>query len=100
MPKTKNSDVRIKVIDRCLSDRTRNYSTEMIFDLCNEELDKKPFNVCLHCGEGDDEIIFNMGIDQETIDMMGKIRKEDSAKWDNNDIALLHAAVDRLKKLE
>ena len=42
MPKTKNSDVRIKVIDRCLSDRTRNYSTEMIFDLCNEELDKKP----------------------------------------------------------
>ena len=43
MPKTKNSDVRIKVIDRCLSDRTRNYSTEMIFDLCNEELEKRDF---------------------------------------------------------
>ena len=100
MPNSKNSDVRIKVIDRCLSDRTRNYSTEMIFDLCNEELDKKLFNVCLHCGEGDDEIIFNMGIDQETIDMMGKIRKEDSAKWENYDIDLFHAAVDRLKKLE
>lgn len=45
----------------------------------------------------DDEIIFRMGLDQETIDMMAKIRKEDPAKWDINDIALLHAAVDRLK---
>lgn len=43
MPNSKNSDVRIKVIDRCLSDRTRNYSTERIFELCNEELRKRDF---------------------------------------------------------
>lgn len=61
-------------------------------------MDKKLFDVCLRSGEGDDEIIFRMGLDQETIDMMATIRKEDPAKWDNKDIDLLHAAVDRLKK--
>lgn len=60
-------------------------------------MDKKLYDVCLRSGEGDDEIIFRMGLDQETIDMMAKIRKEDPAKWENNDIALLHAAADRLK---
>lgn len=60
-------------------------------------MDKKLYDVCLRSGEGDDEIIFRMGLDQETIDMMAKIRKEDPAKLDNNDIALLHAAADRLK---
>lgn len=61
-------------------------------------MDKKLYNVCLRSGEGDDEIIFNMGLDQETIDMMATIRKEDPSKWDHDDIALLHAAADRLKK--
>ena len=61
-------------------------------------MDKKLFDVCLRSGEGDDEIIFNMGLDQETIDMMLKINKEDPSKWKNDDIGLFHAAVDRLKK--
>ena len=43
MPKTKNSDVRIKVIDQCLCDHKRKYSTKMIFDRCNEELEKRDF---------------------------------------------------------
>ena len=43
MPKSKSSDLRIKVIDRCLSDRKRKYSTAMIFDACNEELLKRDF---------------------------------------------------------
>lgn len=43
MPKTKNSDVRIKVIDKCLSDHRRKYSTAMIFERCNEELEKRDF---------------------------------------------------------
>lgn len=43
MPNSKSSDVRIKVIDRCLSDRKRKYSTAMIFELCNEELEKRDF---------------------------------------------------------
>ena len=43
MPKSKNSDLRIKVIDRCLSDKKRYYSTADIFDLCNRELETKDF---------------------------------------------------------
>ena len=43
MPKSKSADLRIKVIDRCLSDRKRKYSTAMIFDACNEELLKRDF---------------------------------------------------------
>lgn len=43
MPKTKSSDVRIKVIDQCLCDHKRKYSTKMIFDRCNEELEKRDF---------------------------------------------------------
>lgn len=42
-------------------------------------MDKKLYDVCLRSGEGDDEIIFRMGLDKETIDMMGIIRKEDPA---------------------
>lgn len=44
MPKTKSSDVRIKVIDQCLCDHKRKYSTKMIFDRCNEELEKRDFS--------------------------------------------------------
>lgn len=36
MPKTKNSDVRIKVIDRCLSDRPRNFSMANYALGCNQ----------------------------------------------------------------
>lgn len=43
MPKSKSAELRIKVIDQCLSDRLRNYSTKMIFDRCNEELQRKDF---------------------------------------------------------
>ena len=43
MPKSKSADLRIKVIDRCLSDHKRKYSTAMIFDACNEELLKRDF---------------------------------------------------------
>ena len=43
MPKTKSADVRIKVIDQCLSDHKRKYSTAMIFQRCNEELERKDF---------------------------------------------------------
>ena len=43
MPKTKSSELRIKVIDQCLSDRKRKYSTKMIFDACNEELERRDF---------------------------------------------------------
>ena len=35
--------MRIKVIDRCLSDHKRKYSTAMIFAACNEELLKRDF---------------------------------------------------------
>ena len=43
MPKTKSAELRIKVIDRCLSDSKRKYSTKMIFDACNEELERRDF---------------------------------------------------------
>lgn len=43
MPKSKNADVRIKVIDRCLSDKNRKYSTAEMMDLCNKELEKMDF---------------------------------------------------------
>lgn len=43
MPKSKSAELRIKVIDQCLSDRLRNYSTKMIFDRCNEELQRRDF---------------------------------------------------------
>lgn len=43
MPNSKSSDVRIKVIDRCLSDRSRKYSTARIFELCNEELTRRDY---------------------------------------------------------
>ena len=44
MPKSKNAELRIKVIDRCLSDQGRKYSTERIFQLCNEELEARGFD--------------------------------------------------------
>lgn len=43
MPKTKNAELRIKVIDQCLSDRKRKYTTALIFQRCNEELEKRDF---------------------------------------------------------
>ena len=43
MPKTKSAELRIKVIDACLSDRKRQYSTAKIFERCNEELLKRDF---------------------------------------------------------
>lgn len=43
MPKTKSAELRIKVIDQCLSDPKRKYSTAMIFQLCNEELERRDF---------------------------------------------------------
>lgn len=43
MPKTKSAELRIKVIDACLSDRKRKYSTAKIFERCNEELERRDF---------------------------------------------------------
>ena len=43
MPKSKSAELRIKVIDQCLSDQNRKYSTEMIFKRCNEELERRDF---------------------------------------------------------
>lgn len=43
MPKSKNAELRIRVIDECLSDHKRKYSTKMIFDRCNEELERRDF---------------------------------------------------------
>ncbi len=43
MPKSKSAELRIKVIDQCLSDHRRKYSTKMIFDRCNEELERRDF---------------------------------------------------------
>lgn len=43
MPKTKSAELRIKVIDACLSDRKRQYSTAKIFERCNEELERRDF---------------------------------------------------------
>ena len=43
MPKSKSAELRIKVIDQCLSDHKRKYSTKMIFDRCNEELERRDF---------------------------------------------------------
>ena len=43
MPKTKSAELRIKVIDECLSDHKRKYSTAKIFERCNEELLKRDF---------------------------------------------------------
>ena len=39
MPNSKNADVRIKVVDRCLSDKNRKYSMAEMMELCNEELE-------------------------------------------------------------
>lgn len=44
MPNSKSADLRIKVIDRCLSDKRRKYSTAEMFALCNEELLKHDFH--------------------------------------------------------
>ena len=43
MPNSKNADVRIKVIDRCLSDKNRKYSMAEMMELCNEELELHDF---------------------------------------------------------
>ena len=43
MPNSKNADVRIKVIDRCLSDKSRMYSTAEIMKQCNKELENRGF---------------------------------------------------------
>lgn len=39
MPNFKNTELRIKVIDRCLSDRNRWFSTAEMMRLCNQELE-------------------------------------------------------------
>jgi len=44
MPKSKNSDVRIKVIDRCLSAKNRKYTTAEMFELCNRELEDRGYD--------------------------------------------------------
>ena len=44
MPKSNKVDVRIRVIDRCLSDKNRCYSTAEMFTLCNKELEERGFN--------------------------------------------------------
>ena len=44
MPKSKNSDVRIKVIDRCLCAKNRKYTTAEMFDLCNKELENRGYD--------------------------------------------------------
>jgi len=44
MPKSKNADVRIKVIDRCLSDKNRKYTTAEMLELCNKELEDRGFD--------------------------------------------------------
>ncbi len=41
MPKSKSADIRIKVLDRCLSDKNRKYTTAEMFDLCNKELEDR-----------------------------------------------------------
>ena len=43
MPRTKSAELRIKVIDQCLSDHNRKYSTATIFQRCNEELERRDF---------------------------------------------------------
>lgn len=43
MSKSKNADVRIKVIDRCLSAKNRKYSTAEMMELCNNELKDRGF---------------------------------------------------------
>jgi len=43
MPNSKSADVRIKVIDRCLSDKNNKYSIAKILELCNKELEKRDF---------------------------------------------------------
>ena len=43
MPNSKNADLRIKVIDRCLSDKNRKYSMAEMKELCNEELELHDF---------------------------------------------------------
>ena len=43
MPNSKNADVRIKVIDRCLSDKNRKYSMAEMMELCNKELEQYDF---------------------------------------------------------
>lgn len=45
MPNSKSAEVRIKVIDRCLSDRSRRYTTAAIFELCNKELEERGLEV-------------------------------------------------------
>lgn len=43
MPKNKNADFRIKVLDRCLSDKSRGYTTNELLELCNKELELNGF---------------------------------------------------------
>lgn len=45
MPKNKNADLRIKVLDRCLSDKSRGYTTNELLELCNKELELNGFKV-------------------------------------------------------
>lgn len=45
MPNSKSAELRIKVIDRCLSDRNRRYTTADIFELCNRELEERGFEI-------------------------------------------------------
>ena len=40
MPNSKNADVRIKVIDRCLSDKNRKYSMSKMKELCNADVER------------------------------------------------------------
>ena len=56
MPKTKSAELRIKVIDACLSDRKRKYSTAKIFERCNEELERRDFEPIMAMNSVRDDI--------------------------------------------
>ncbi len=40
MPNSKNADLRIKVIDRCLSDKNRKYSMAEMMELYNADVER------------------------------------------------------------
>ena len=63
-------------------------------------MNNKLIELRLRQGDGDEQIIFHMGLDKETIDMMIAISKEEPEKWENRDMDLFHEAVRRIKNLE
>ena len=63
-------------------------------------MNNKLIELHLRQGDGDEQILFHLGLDKETIDMMIAISKEDPEKWENRDMDLFHEAVRRIKNLE